>query len=550
VVPGPAETWLLDALVPGVAEVLDECLGTGIMVLAGDRAEFRHEIARQVVEESLLPGRRTALHRAALAALAARPAGQQDLARLAHHADAAADAQAVLTYAPAAAAQAAAAGAWREAARLYGRALMFAGMVAPEEHAALLEGFADAAYATEWGEEATGALRQAVTIYAERGEVVRHGDALRRLGAELGKGGLLAEAGAAISQAVALLETQPPGRELACAYNAMAAVTGIADDEGAVLWGKKAIQVAEQAGCLDAIGDTLSLLGTAELRQGDLAGLGKVDRSREIAARAGDERGMAQADARAAAALAGRREWALAERYLHRGREFCRDRGLQAWYGWLTAVSAEEALARAAGTRRCAPLRSFWARRPRACGSCASPRWWSRPRQAPRREPGYLPSRDEAAAIAQAQPAGQAALQVAALRAEAAWLAGAAWQQVAEQAQYGEAAPTAVRWFGGEPEVWRHRAGLDCGYPAELPEPYRLEITGDVEGAACWWQERGCAYAAALALACSRNRLMMRRALNMLHDLGAQPAAAVVTRQLRALGSAARGPRPRPAQRA
>jgi hypothetical protein len=140
VVPGPAETWLLDALVPGVAEVLDECLGTGIMVLAGDRAEFRHEIARQVVEESLLPRRRTALHRAALAALAARPAGQQDLARLAHHADAAADAQAVLTYAPAAAAQAAAAGAWREAARLYGRALMFAGMVAPEEHAACSKG--------------------------------------------------------------------------------------------------------------------------------------------------------------------------------------------------------------------------------------------------------------------------------------------------------------------------------------------------------------------------------------------------------------------------
>jgi hypothetical protein len=46
-----------------------------------------------------------------------------------------------------------------------------------------------------------------------------------------------------------------------------------------------------------------------------------------------------------------------------------------------------------------------------------------------------------------------------------------------------------------------HRAGLDCGDPAELPEPYRLEITGDAEGAASWWQERGCAYDAALALA-------------------------------------------------
>jgi DNA-binding CsgD family transcriptional regulator/tetratricopeptide (TPR) repeat protein len=547
VVPGPAEPWLFDALVPGAAEALDECLGTGVMVLAGDRVEFRHEIARQVVEESLLPGRRKTLHRAALAALAARPAGQQDLAALAHHADAAADAEAVLKYAPAAAAQAAAAGAWREAARLYARALMFADMVAPDMHAALLEGFADAAYATELGKEAADALRQAVTIYAQRGEVVRQGDALRRLGAELGKGGLLAEAAAAISQAVTLLETQPPGRELACAYNAMAAVTGIAEDEGAVLWGKKAIQVAEQAGCLDSIGDTLSLLGTAELRQGDLAGLEKVGRSREIAEQAGDERGMAQADARAAAALAGRREWALAERYIRQGRGFCRDRGLHAWYGWLTAVSAEEALARGrwdealhtAAELLGSPAAGLWQLRVSALVVTATV-------GARRGESGYLPPLDEAATIAQANPAGQAGLQIAALRAEAAWLAGAAWQRIGEQALCGENAPTAVRWFGGEPEVWRHRAGLDCGYPAELPEPYRLEITGDVEGAARWWQERGCAYDAALALACSRDRLMMRRALDMLHDLGAQPAAAVVTRQLHALGERGlrRGPRP------
>ena len=38
----------------------------------------------------------------------------------------------------------------------------------------------------------------------------------------------------------------------------------------------------------------------------------------------------------------------------------------------------------------------------------------------------------------------------------------------------------------------------------------------------------------------------MRRALDMLHDLGAQPAAAVVARRLRALGAQGlpRGPRP------
>ena len=83
------------------------------------------------------------------------------------------------------------------------------------------------------------------------------------------------------------------------------------------------------------------------------------------------------------------------------------------------------------------------------------------------------------------------------------------------------------------------------GDPAGLPEPYRLEITGDAEGAARWWQERGCAYDAALvlALAGSGDAAALRRALDMPHELGARPAAAVVARRLRAQG-VRRGPRP------
>ena len=94
--------------------------------------------------------------------------------------------------------------------------------------------------------------------------------------------------------------------------------------------------------------------------------------------------------------------------------------------------------------------------------------------------------------------------------------------------------------------MWRHRAALDCGDPAGLPEPYRLEITGDAEGAARWWQERRCEYEAALALAGTGDPSALRQALDMLHGLGARPAAAVVARRLRALGeqSVRRGPRP------
>ena len=547
VAPGPVETWLLEALAPEAAEVLDECLATGMMVLAGDRVEFRHEIARQVVEESLPPGRRKALHRAALAALASHATGQQDLLRLAHHADAAGDAAAVLEYAPVAAAQAAAAGARREAARLYGRALRFADMLEPDQHASLLEGFADMAYFTELGREATEALCTAVAIHRERGDLLRQGDALRRLGDQLGKDGALAECKAAISEAVALLEQQPPGRELAHAYNAMAAATGVTDDDGAVLWGKKALEVAEQAGCVDAVGETLNIVGTAELRLGNLGGLARLDRSREIAQQAGDELGIGRAYMHPAAALAGRREWVRAERYIQPGRAFCRERGMLAWYAWLTAMAAEAALARGRWDQAVTtaaeilawPAGGFGELRVTALVVTAMVR-------ARRDEPGYQPLLDEAATIAKAAPTARAGLQIAAVRAEAAWLAGAAPQQIGEETWRQEAGPEITRWFAGDVEAWRHRAGLDCGDPAELPQPYLLEITGDAEGAASWWQERGCAYDAALALACSGDRLLMRRALDMLRDVGAQPAAAVVARRLRALGEHGlpRGPRP------
>lgn len=547
VVPGPIEPWLLEALAPGALAELDDCLTTGIMVLSGDSVEFRHQIARQVVEESLPPGRRVGLHAVALAALASPPTGQPDLLRLAHHADAAGDRQAVLTYAPAAAAQAAAIGARRDAARLYSRALRFADLLEPVEQAALLEGFADAAYFTESGAEATEALRKAVEIHRERGDLLRHGDAVRRLGAQFGKDGKLAEARAAITEAVALLEPLPPGRELARAYNAMAAVTGIFDDGGAVEWGKKAIEVAEVTGVSDSLADTLNIVGTAELRLGNLDGLARLDRSRAIAEQAGDELGIARAYVHPAAALAGRREWVLAEPYIARGREFCRERGLLQWYGWLTSIAAEAALARSRWDEAVStaaeilawPVVGFTQLRLSALLVTAAVKYR-------KGEPGHQPLIDEAAALVAVSPAARGGLQVAAARAEAAWLSGAAPERIDEETRRQQAGPEATRWFAGDAEVWRYRIGLDCGDPAELPPPFLLEISGDVEGAADWWQERGCGYDAALALACSDDRLLMRRALGMLYDLGAQAAAAVVSRRLRALGEQGlpRGPRP------
>src|SRR5439155_10258455 len=68
--------------------------------------------------------------------------------------------------------------------------------------------------------------------------------------------------------------------------------------------------------------------------------------------------------------------------------------------------------------------------------------------------------------------------------------------------------------------------------------------------AAMRWQEIGCPYEAALALADADAEEPLRRALDELGRLGARPAAAIVARRLRERGARGLPRGPRPATRA
>ena len=138
---------------------------------------FRHELARLVIEESIAPDRRVALHARALRAMA----DSADHARLAHHADAAGDADAVLRFAPEAARRASALGAHRESAAQYARALRFAETLAQEERAELLEHRAYECMLTDQSDDAIDALRSAITIRSDLGDVRAEADALQLL---------------------------------------------------------------------------------------------------------------------------------------------------------------------------------------------------------------------------------------------------------------------------------------------------------------------------------------------------------------------------------
>ncbi len=146
----------------------------------------------------------------------------------------------------------------------------------------------------------------------------------------------------------------------------------------------------------------------------------------------------------------------------------------------------------------------------------------------------------------------QCVVQVAAARAEAAWLERAPAARISAEAREADEVERAGHTrLPGEAACWRWRAGLgmeDPGWlddPGWLAKPYLLEATGDQIGAARWWRDRGCPYEAALALVSSTDPELLRKALDTFGRLGTRPAAAVVAARLRALGERGvpRGPR-------
>jgi DNA-binding CsgD family transcriptional regulator/tetratricopeptide (TPR) repeat protein len=552
VVPGHLEAWMLEALHPAPPASqqasLDECIGSGMLTASDGRVEFRHEIARLVIEESLPPGRRAMLHARALSIHQGNEDAQPDWARMAHHAEAAGDHAAVLRYTPVAARAAAAAGAHRAAADLYARALRFADRLPAEERAGLLEAFAEEAYLTTLSSEAVAGLSEALGIYRSRHDVLAEGRTLRQLSRHLFRNGKHADGISAARQAVAVLEQLPTTAELALAYVHLSGAFAVASHPDAISWGEKAIRLGEDVGCLEAVYDGLNNIGTIELMRGELAGVDKLERSRDLAEQAGDSIGVGRAYLHLCWMLTLRREWDLVARYLPSALAYCHEHGQELWLDQLRAFRLQIDLA-AGRWDEAAHAAAAVVARPRpspVVSRCIALLVLARIR-ARRGEPDYAALLEEARGLAKLPAVGHLAASVAAATAEAAWLEGrfadvlAGALPVLPIATAAERDPLAAL----ELRSWRWRAGADgggvehggtAGGAADLPEPYRMLLSGDRLGAAQWWQQKGSPYEAAVAVSGSADVAALRRATEVLRSFGARAAVAMLVRELRALG--------------
>jgi DNA-binding CsgD family transcriptional regulator/tetratricopeptide (TPR) repeat protein len=541
VVPQRAELWLLERVAGDELGSLDECLASGMLTTDAGSVGFRHELARLAIEESITVTRRVELHRAALAALAVPP-GALDLARLAHHAEAAGDVGAVLTYAPDAAKRAAALGAHREAVSQYARALRFGGGLSAASRAELLEEQAASCYVTDQYDVGIAALEEAAACRRAAGDALKEGDDVRRRSNFLWCPGRIAECSEAAAQAVRLLESLPPSRELAQAYLNVAFTRIVAADPGgAITWAQRAVELAEHLGDLEVELAARSRLGAS---RGDREALEQVvERARE----AGLESQVVASYEDLVWGTVEIRRHVEAHRYLDLALAHCNEHGNELTRLYMLAARARLELNEGRWTEA-ADTATIVLRIPR---TSTTPRILGLVVlalvRARRGDPEVRPLLDEAWSLAEPTAELPRVGPVAAAMAEVAWLEGdldAAARAAASGLSH--AAHCRSPWVIGDLAVWHARAGGDGSFLDGIADPYRLELAGDWSGAARLWDELGSPYESALVRSRSDDEEQLRGALDTLHDLGARATGAVVARRLRERGvrGLPRGPRP------
>jgi DNA-binding CsgD family transcriptional regulator/tetratricopeptide (TPR) repeat protein len=527
-------------------EALDECVERGLLEDAGDRVGFRHELARLAIDEGLPSATRARLHKAVLDRLLA--AGARDDRRLAHHAESAGAADALVRFAPRAAERSARLGAHREAAEHYRMVLRHGHLLPDERRADLLGRLSYECYLTDQVAEALAARTEALELHRAAGDTRQVGVGLRwlsRLSWFLGRN---PDAERYAAEAVAVLEALPPGPELAMAYSNLAQLRMLDDDaEGALAWGGRAIELAERIGESDVVIHARNNMGMARMMHGEVAeGAADVRASLDLALAADAEEHAARAYTNLGSGLMTLHRLDEAERWLRTGIGYAADRDLDSWRLYMEAWLAKLLAARGRYPEASRLARSVLRHEHLSpitrivalavAGGLASRRG----------EPDADALLDEAQALAGATGEVQRLVPVAVARAERAWTTGdlarigpetdRAWRAVLDRG---------YRWDVGLLAWWRRLGGAPADVAGELPEPFALLLEDRPQEAAKAWASVGCPLWQAFALTRSADPGDLRTALSIIEELDVPETARAVLRDLRERGvTVPRGPRP------
>jgi DNA-binding CsgD family transcriptional regulator/tetratricopeptide (TPR) repeat protein len=526
--------WLEDAA-GSDASWLDECVSVGMVRENGGTIEFRHELARTVVEEAIPPVSRRALHDAVFRVLLADGASD---ARLAHHADAAGDRRAAVRHAARAAEQAARLGAHHEAAAQYQRALR---SVPPDDvrtRATLLQRCSEECALSDQSALAVACADEALAMWRAEGDRLREGDVLRWRARLAWMSDRAADALRIGREAITVLERLPESPELAHAYATLGRQHALDQDlDEARPLVERALATARRSG-------DPALVALSRIDLGLVKALGQEPGGMEmLAAQVAEARelGLDEHAAKGMFQLA-RVRWGFldyvgADQFLLAAETFCSDRGVEIIRDYVLALRAEIRLGLGDWAQAEELATGVWQRRTPASPTIRN--MFAGLALGLVRARRGIPADGvlgQVAAHGATLPVNAVQLGVPAALAESAWLAGR--RLPVDELRAAAVRARADRVNGplrlAELSWWRQVAGEDV--TAEGDGPFLAQLSGDWRAAAESWEVLGLPYHRALALAAAPGERPLREALEICRTLGAVPLGRRVARRLRVSG--------------
>ena len=542
VIPAAVPRALVQRLAPGRADdIISVLTEQGILqASASGDLRFRHEIARIATLDRVPAARRRAHHAQILEALRRLDPGAH-LDQMVHHAAGALDGRAVLEIAPEAAARAAASGAHREAAAHLGTALKFIDEAAPEQAAELYERWAyESALAARIDDEVLDARRHAIMLWRLLGRQDKVGENLRALSRLHWYRAEAPEAARLADQAIRILESLPPSAEQAMAYSLRSQLHMLNDQmDEAITWGERALAIEAQFPDPDVRAHALNNIGTALVFRGRTEGEALLEESLAVSLKHGLHEHAARVYTNLSEYAVEFRRFDLAEKTLSEGIAFDTEHDLDSWTYYLSGRQAllrleqgrlKDAVTIARGVLARGgltllmrlPALQVLARAEMRMGAAEAARLT---------EQAY----GDALATDELQHVVPARLTLI----EQAWLAG----RLAPGEEHLDAilalsADERHFWNLGERAVWAKRYGR-VPAPAwhnDLPEPFRCELEGDLDGAAQAWEALSMPYAAAMVRLQSDDPAMLGAAVQAFEAMGASAASAAGRRRAAELG--------------
>jgi class 3 adenylate cyclase/tetratricopeptide (TPR) repeat protein len=226
----------------------------------------------------------------------------------------------------------------------YARALALAPAGHPDRPG-ILARWADAARQAGRPVAAASALEEAIATFRERGEALAAGRALTMLAAVLRHTGHT-RSEQAITEALALLESEPPGPELVEAYAQMAGLKSVEwANREAVAWAERALALAAELG-LEEPARALGFRGAAHCDLGDAAGLEEMRRALALATERGRGRDAAVLHNNLAEALLPIQGPSVALEAYRAGIDFAERHGIGEHALWIAGSSLTPLIAR------------------------------------------------------------------------------------------------------------------------------------------------------------------------------------------------------------